>query len=869
MTKEQIIRSISDEFKISELESIQFYENVFQFIEGSFKKSRNLNISEFGKFNVIEKTASDGARINSVKFSPSRKLATEVNYNYNNLAKILFRDIERNMNKERILSLGEENVYREQSSTESAEVFDRYSEEEKDFIEQQVNFTSSSNLNYSNSDLSDLEQRVRKVEAFIDVIRRFFEEQKLGAALKEVKKTEVVPQQADYIKRSEEDRIREEKYKASISALEQKIKDLEHKFTQVETQKTETKTEVKPEGKKETKEEKIILPPLDENVEAKKITSGKDLGNLVVESDYSAIQEITAKEVPVTEATAKEIQKEVTKEKPAAVSHPIIESVPAPVIEEKIEDKAAEIKKEVEAKETETKEASTTSNIDDLLRTLSAGAEEKEVPTAEEKIQEVTNEFFVKAEEPESKIVERKVEPVEEVKEPSAEKIADRIQDVTAEKVQDKVEEKQVEIAPEEKVAPTTNLVGEISDSELHDKVDSIIQEFKAQSGKTQETEEVTEAPVEEPQQPEEIIDYSKPSKEQEPEEAQLSMALSSIFNSILQSENINKESSSPIIKEDVKNLHDEIIKTDKPAETEKPAETKKADEPDAELKDINTQSISDIYAGAKSFNDVFEETKDTGDAAVKETNGHGLKETNGHGLKETNGHGLKETNGHGLKETNGHGLKETNGHGLKEGNGHGLKETNGHGLGDTYSHGHSLPDEQGRTSKIYTNGNPLKPYSNGNGKHGNGHSTLNQVLEDNGLQKESKSSIFVIGIVILVALALLFFAIFSSGIMGKENHSSKENNFGLVKIKEVKNEKYFYDNGKDKVYFQTEAGFTIQVSSYKDKQTAIDKRKSLMDKKVENVRIEELENNGETFYRVRIGMFKTLDEAKNYSTKF
>ena len=41
------------------------------------------------------------------------------------------------------------------------------------------------------------------------------------------------------------------------------------------------------------------------------------------------------------------------------------------------------------------------------------------------------------------------------------------------------------------------------------------------------------------------------------------------------------------------------------------------------------------------------------------------------------------------------------------------------------------------------------------------------------------------------------------------------------------------------------------------------------MHKKVENIRIEELENNGETFYRVRIGMFKTLDEAKTYSQKF
>ena len=869
MTKEQIIRSISDEFKISELESIQFYENVFQFIEGSFKKSRNLNISEFGKFNIVEKMASDGARINSVKFSPSRKLATEVNYNYNNLAKILFRDIERNMNKERILSLGEENMYRQQSGSESAEVFDRYSEEEKDFIEQQVNFTSAS-TDYSNSDLSDLEKRVRKVEAFIDVIRRFFEEQKLGAALKEVKKTEVVPPQADYIKRTEEDRIKDEKYKASISALEQKIKDLEQKFKEVESKKTESKAESTPEARTESapvvKEDKIVLPPIDvippvvEKIQDEKVEEQKevkepeakksiDLGNLVVETDYT--------------------------EKLDTVTKPIIESVSAPVIEDDIEakiaERIAEIRKETEAKIVETeqkevtepeakqqeakepevkqpeaKEESRTSSIDDLLKTLSSSDED--VKTAEDKI---TEEFFVKADEPLARVEAPKKEAEEEKSEAPAE-----------EKIESRTEEKHQEKHEEKSSAPTTNLVGEISDSELHDKVDSIIQEFKTESNRLKDGDEVADAPVEEAKHTDEVIDYSKPAPEQEPEEAQLSMALSSIFNSILQSENINKESSSPVIKEDVKNLHDEIIKTDKPSEPEIKNEANFI-EPEDEKKITKDSSISDIYAGAKSFNDVFEETRDKGPDEVQ------AKETNGHGLKETNGHGLKETNGHGLKETNGHGLKETNGHGLKETNGHGLKDTNGHGLNDTYSNGHSLADDQGRTSKIYTNGNPLKPYHNGNGKNGNGHSTLNQVLEDNGLQKESKSSIFIIGIIILIALALLFFAIFSSGIMGKENNSAKENNYGLVKIKDARSEKYFYDNGKDKVYFQTDKGFTIQADSYKDKQTAIDKRKSLMDKKVENVRIEELENNGETFYRVRIGMFTTLDEAKNYSQKF
>lgn len=877
MTKEQIIRSISEEFKISELESIQFYENVFQYIEGSFRKSKNLNISDFGKFNVIEKTGTDGARVNSVKFSPSKKLATEVNYNYNNLAKILFRDIERNINKERILSLGEENLYKEQS-TEANEVFEKYTEEEKDFIEEQVNLTKSDKISGS----SDLEERVRKIEAFIAVIRRFFEEEKLGEVLPK-SKTEIVPPQVDYVKRAEEDDKKDKEYKASISALENKIKDLEEKFKEAEAKKVEEKHKPLTEEPKAEKE-KIELPPIDvvppisvkpetieieeptvqpepvvekiepviEEVKPIEIHEEKvqeikaeepiieetkepeteskisDLGNLVVESEY--VEEVKP---PVSFVEPEIIKIE-------DFSKQVKESLTPPKIEKKIEERLAEIVKEPLKKKPVERDPST-SNIDDLLRTLGTSVEEDVIEEEtiienkpEESISEITDEFFIKTEE---KLGEE-IAPV--IEEKSVPKIDEEIPapEIADEKsAAEIIKEKLPKTVVEHKL-PDTPLTGDVSDTELHKKVDSLIEEFRTQSSKIKEEEEVKE--IEKQKEPEpEIVKQVPP---QDIEEAQLSTALSSIFNSILTSENIKQEEvkETPIIKDEVKSLHNEIVKSEKLSETLPPAEEK--------TEEKSTLSISDIYSSAKSFNDVFEhkdENKEHADDMKQIKEIHEKNEANGHDLIETNGHNLVETNGHNLKELSDVEFAEMHGPGLTE----------------------SGKPHDVRTSKIYTNGNPLKPYGNGNGNGRNGSSTLNQVLEDNGLHKESKTSIVVIALIIIIALGLLFFAIFNSGIMGKETNYSKNN--GVVKVNESKNEKYFYDNGKDKVFFQTDNGFTIQAGSYKDKETAISKRKELADKKIDNVRIEELEKDNSTFFRVRVGTFASLEEAKDYSEKF
>ncbi|CAF4657906.1 unnamed protein product, partial [Rotaria sp. Silwood1] len=670
------------------------------------------------------------------------------------------------------------------------------------------------------------------------------QDEKLGDTLSKVK-TEIVPPQADYVKRVEEEKIKDEEYKASISALETKIKELEAKFNEAEAKAPESKTsvttvsetrvelppiDVVPPVIEERKKEIEAKFPVDPNAEEKKIdaeekTTIPELGNLVVESDYTdevkPVEEIikpvfvSPEDVFTPETPIEDFVKPIED-----FTKPIEESIEAPEIEKKIEERLAEIVKAPVKKAPKVQDPST-SNIDDLLRTLGTSIEEEDVieeqaieekgaeDFQESKIEEVTDEFFIKTDTHTDEIEEKLSEIQEEVVSPIVEdkiehKIEEKLPEIIEEKLPEVIEEKLPEVI-EEKKLPDTPLVSEISDSELHKKVDSLIEEFRSESSKIKEEEEKEQLQIIEDQKvvEPEIVKVVPP---EDMEEAQLSTALSSIFNSILSSENIKKEDvrETPIIKEEVQNLHNEIVKTEK-------HEEKLETPPVEEKKDTSNSSISDIYSSAKSFNDIFEQKSET-----KEEKEHAddMKQIEAmHEKTETNGHGLSETNGHSLIEANGHGLKEVSDSNLNESYGPGLTE-NGR-------------EHDVRTSKIYTNGNPLKPYPPSNGKNGNGASTLNQVLEDNGLHKESKTSIFIIVIIIVIALGLLFFAIFNSGIMGKENLSRKENNYGL-----------------------TENGFTIQAGSFNDKESAIQKSKLLSDKKIDNVRIEELEKDNSTFFR-------------------
>ena len=87
--------------------------------------------------------------------------------------------------------------------------------------------------------------------------------------------------------------------------------------------------------------------------------------------------------------------------------------------------------------------------------------------------------------------------------------------------------------------------------------------------------------------------------------------------------------------------------------------------------------------------------------------------------------------------------------------------------------------------------------------------------------------------------------------------------------------ESYYFDNSKDIVFFKVDGGYTIQVGSYQQEERAekcAEEKKKVLSKTAANVRsdvrIEEMMNNNGVFFRVRIGKFASLDEAKDFSEK-
>ena len=889
MTKEDIIRSISEEFKISELESISFYENIFRYIEGSFRKNRNLNITDFGKFNVIEKADKEGRKMNHLKFSPAKKLATEINYNYSNLAKILFKDIEDSMNRDRILKLGaekpveifakaNEDTIRTDENNESGnditnendnlsevdEFLRNYTDQEKRFLQKQVVPVNEN----SSDDYKKLEARITKVENFIAIIREYFENERSGKDDTTFTSFRGTDPSTDALLKTQA-----ETYEKNLRKLEDKVKDLEtrirpsEKKTDEKTSKEEPASEFKEDFKSapvsDTRSAEPIIKIKPEPEQKQDILPQDKLQkdeHAPTIAEIFAEPEIKKPEVLEPKEKVTKVSDRFTEVLPETIDHPIVPQhdelnrsaeimiTGDDVIEDKFktEDKAVtetsdvkhevkpEVKDDVIDEHPDRQKPSgrniTSDNITDILdniktptypETSSFDISHREVHAVEEEIERKAEEELhpeLKKEEDTDEILKKAFTEVDRVKPPEPSERSG------------------------EPDVRRSDISADVTDTH-HQKP-----EFKAVEP------EVVKTP-DHPVQPEK-------------EDERLSKALSSIYTSILESEKIQTDTTKPAVDEKLKDLHDEINKEAKP---------------------------DDIYQPPKSFSDVFEESVNkqsseyTNGNSLKDTNGHNLKDTNGHNLKDTNGHNLKDTNGHNLKDTNGHNLKDTNGHNLNEGytNGHSLKDTNGHNLKEGYTNGHGLKDTNGHNLKD-TNGHSLKDtnghnltdtngssfgepgYTNGKTLKENVSDTMkqngnriNNALERNGLttNKDSKLNAVVIVIIIIIAIALLAYGIFSAGIFGKSG-----GNQTLIKIAEPKTEKYFFDNGKDMVFFKTENGYTIQVGSYKQKEKAEEKKQAFEKNNLEDVRIEEINANNEIFYRVRIGKFDSLDKAKNFS---
>ncbi len=880
MTKEDIIRSISEEFKISELESISFYENIFRYIESSFRKNRNLNITDFGKFNIIEKPGKTGEKMQHLKFSPAKKLATEINYNYSNLAKILFKDIEESLNRDRILKLGEEKPLEKYAMANSDttnsgansdnegsgsdgnsgdnlsdvdEFLRNYTDQEKRFLQKQAVPVSE----YSNEDLKNLDARIAKVENFIALIREYFEKEKTGdETITSFTGTSSISTDALL-------KAQAETYEKSLRKLEDKLKDLETKIHPVGDRHEEVKDEEKTDEKKVDSTETTKQAPVSEFKTSEPVIKIRPEHTKEIEDKILAPKEVK---------TEIEIQKVIEPESKPEVKIPEI-----PLADPSTRIASTETIEKISDKFTE-------AFPEKIKHPVPPGVEDLN-KSAEVKGGDITKDFYTADKKaPDTDFDEGRQKP--SGRNISSDNIADLLDNIKTptypetssfdishrevHAVEDEILKKE-----DERIHPEHKDPDESTDDILK-KAFTEVQEVKP----PEPSERAGEPSIDKKDGP--IVDSQletvKPKQSDQGEDERLSKALSSIYTSILESEKIQSDTTQPGPKTDekLKDLHDEINKEAKPDDTyQQPRsfsdvfeDSVNKQSPDPE--NTNGKNLSEGTNGHNLKDTNGHNLTDTNGHNLKDTNGHNLTDTNGHNLKDTNGHNLKDTNGHNLKDTNGHGLKDTNGHGLKDTNGHGLKDTNGHGLKDT--NGHGLKDTNGHGLAEGTNGHGLAENGNGNGNtlkqnmsatlKQNG-TKINDALERNGLttNKDSKLNAVVIVVIIIIAIALLAYGIFSAGIFGKSGSSQT-----LLKVNDPKTEKYYFDNGKDLVFFKTDKGFTIQVGSYKQKEKAIEKKNYFEKNNLEDVRIEEIMANNEVFYRVRIGKFESLDKAKNFS---
>ena len=94
MKNRDLIKKISSEFNSDEIQVSEYLENIFEALAAAFIQNKNVNISEFGRFRVKTKQNKDGEKKKTVLFSPVKKFAHDINYNFNELRPIRIRVID-------------------------------------------------------------------------------------------------------------------------------------------------------------------------------------------------------------------------------------------------------------------------------------------------------------------------------------------------------------------------------------------------------------------------------------------------------------------------------------------------------------------------------------------------------------------------------------------------------------------------------------------------------------------------------------------------------------------------------------------------------------------------------------------------------
>jgi Bacterial DNA-binding protein/SPOR domain len=104
MIRFELIKRISEQFGVEEIDAGVFVDGIFGSMITAFKKGKKINIPEFGKFNVVNKTF-DGIRQRYVVFSPAKNFADAINKNFSDLEPIVVNAI--NVKHKEILKVKE------------------------------------------------------------------------------------------------------------------------------------------------------------------------------------------------------------------------------------------------------------------------------------------------------------------------------------------------------------------------------------------------------------------------------------------------------------------------------------------------------------------------------------------------------------------------------------------------------------------------------------------------------------------------------------------------------------------------------------------------------------------------------------------
>ncbi|MCX6160080.1 MAG: HU family DNA-binding protein [Ignavibacteriae bacterium] len=360
MTKKELILKIARETGLNIIDVSQFTDSVFTAMENSFKKGKNVNLIKFGKFSVAEKRTGAGIK-KIVTFSPVKKFADDVNYNFENLESVKIR-IPDNIHFEKSVSAGREIASDSDESDESVFIeFVKDTDSEKELRaelfeeETESNLSLTGNITDTTSAFSEFE--VSEISASgEEEVRTDVPEEKNYTALSVVSSSEnlyavqssAVPSVITPVK--EEISVTESGLASLVNKSRTKIIDFKkslfksvtsfflkvtpHYHHTADIKKREKQKQVLPglpkkvllNGKDKTMVTKKIIPDLTSEAFEKKIETPA-----VEEIQLPAVEEI---HIPVTEEiqtpAVEEIHIPVTEETPAVeeIQTPVAEEIP-------------------------------------------------------------------------------------------------------------------------------------------------------------------------------------------------------------------------------------------------------------------------------------------------------------------------------------------------------------------------------------------------------------------------------------------------------------------------------------------------------------------------------------------------------------